>query len=358
MTTTHYLLDGGNVIGEVTGDATTTYLRGVNLISSNGTYYLYNAHGDVVQLTNTNGELTRNYNYDAFGNERDPDEADSNPFRYCGEYYDTETGLYYLRARYYDPLIGRFTQEDTYRGTAKDPLSLNYYTYCNNDPVNYFDPDGHMPVQLLNSLYDLYAMSLMSPIAITNICLLFNEFNLYNGFHEIAQLNIARHLHINFAYSPILEYRINAQNEADIVSNGRLWEVKPITRSGTSQVNRYIEASGLKRGHGFGTIDEIPIWDKYKMKIESDRECGVAHYSFYYTDEQGNRCIVTTREMYETIQEEMASIKSSEVDKNKGYIIADKNLSLNPTLNPTLVGTIIVVSVGALATRFVHKALG
>ena len=171
--TTHYLLDGGNVIGEVTGDATTTYLRGVNLISSSGTYYLYNAHGDVVQLTNANGELTRNYNYDAFGNERDPDEDDSNPFRYCGEYYDTETGLYYLRARYYDPLIGRFTQEDTHWNTVnmiygdnpqkinerEDKLGLkhysyapqisaiiqsgNLYVYAAGNPILYADPTGN-----------------------------------------------------------------------------------------------------------------------------------------------------------------------------------------------------------------------
>ena len=144
QTTTHYLLDGGNVIGEVEGDEIYTYVRGVNLIFGRARYYLYNAHGDVVQLTNTNGELTKNYNYDAFGNERGLDEDDTNPFRYCGEYYDTETGLYYLRARYYDPLIGRFTQEDTHWNTAsmiygdnpqkinerEDKLGLKHYSYA------------------------------------------------------------------------------------------------------------------------------------------------------------------------------------------------------------------------------------
>ena len=154
--TTHYLLDGGNVIGEVEGDEIYTYVRGVNLIFGRARYYLYNAHGDVVQLTNTNGQLTKNYNYDAFGNERAPSEDDANPFRYCGEYYDTETGLYYLRARYYDPLIGRFTQEDTYRGNAKDPLSLNYYVYCYSNPVLYCDSGGHSPVSLLNRWFFKY----------------------------------------------------------------------------------------------------------------------------------------------------------------------------------------------------------
>lgn len=51
---------------------------------------------------------------DAFGNEVNPSNEDSNPFRYCGEYYDVETGTYYLRARYYDPRIGRFLSEDTH----------------------------------------------------------------------------------------------------------------------------------------------------------------------------------------------------------------------------------------------------
>ena len=63
--------------------------------------------------------------------------------RYAGEYFDKETGLYYLRARYYDPYIGRFITEDTYRGKDTNPLSLNLYTYSNNDPINFFDPTGH-----------------------------------------------------------------------------------------------------------------------------------------------------------------------------------------------------------------------
>ena len=76
------------------------------------------------------------------------DASDTNPFRYCGEYYDAETGTYYLRARNYDPAIGRFLEEDAYTGQATDPLSLNLYTYCNNNPVNCFDPTGHATYKL------------------------------------------------------------------------------------------------------------------------------------------------------------------------------------------------------------------
>ena len=113
------------------------YIRGTNLIRSdlNG-FYIYNAHGGVVRLGNSAGAVTKNYLYDAFGNEKNIDEADANPFRYSGEYLDLETNTYYLRARYYDPSVGRFGQEDP----ARD--GTNWYVYGNNNPVSYFDPTG------------------------------------------------------------------------------------------------------------------------------------------------------------------------------------------------------------------------
>ncbi|WP_438498560.1 RHS repeat domain-containing protein, partial [Paenibacillus sp. IHBB 3054] len=106
-------------------------------------YYLYNGHGDVVQIVNTSGEVVNNYTYDEWGNITSQVEGTSNSFKYTGEVYDTETGLYYLRARYYDPSIGRFINEDTYEGQIDNPLSLNLYTYVSNNPLIYTDPTGH-----------------------------------------------------------------------------------------------------------------------------------------------------------------------------------------------------------------------
>ena len=83
------------------------------------------------------------YKYDAFGNEIKKDKKDDNPFRYAREYYDSETGNIYLRARYYAPGLGRFLTRDTYTGEEDDPLSLHLYTYCDNDGVNQIDPSGH-----------------------------------------------------------------------------------------------------------------------------------------------------------------------------------------------------------------------
>ena len=175
-TTTDYYLDGGNVVGEKTGTGITTYLRGGNLLSmtsgSTTQYYLHNAHGDVVNLTNTSGNSTKAYAYDAFGNEKNQASSDANPFRYCGEYLDKETNEYYLRARYYDPSVGRFSQADTHWnpsnmiygdkpqqiGEYQDALGLsryvyapqaaaisqacNLYVYCGNNPLMFVDPTG------------------------------------------------------------------------------------------------------------------------------------------------------------------------------------------------------------------------
>ena len=128
------------------------YVRGTNLLAkfskqsgnvkTDYQYYTQNAHGDVVNLTDADGAITKSYTYDAFGVEQNIDDADTNAFRYCGEYYDAETGTIYLRARYYSPTTGRFISRDTFVGRKEDPLSLNKYTYCANNPVIFTDPQG------------------------------------------------------------------------------------------------------------------------------------------------------------------------------------------------------------------------
>ncbi len=109
---------------------------------ANKSYYLFNAHGDVVQLSDAAGGVTQTYDYDAFGNQKTETPIDTNPFRYCGEYFDAETDTIYLRARYYDPSVGRFTRQDP----AKD--GLNWYIYTANNPIRFIDPSGLIPTAL------------------------------------------------------------------------------------------------------------------------------------------------------------------------------------------------------------------
>nr|WP_275900999.1 RHS repeat-associated core domain-containing protein [Paenibacillus periandrae] len=129
-------------------------------------YYLYNGHGDVVQITDRNGKVQNSYQYDEWGNIQNQKEVVRNTFKYAGEQYDSDTGLYYLRARYYDPTVGRFINKDTYEGDIKNPLSLNLYTYVGNNPLTRIDPSGHDWLNavsgFLDSFVDSYSFGLWS----------------------------------------------------------------------------------------------------------------------------------------------------------------------------------------------------
>ncbi|MEF2964805.1 RHS repeat-associated core domain-containing protein [Paenibacillus sp. M1] len=106
-------------------------------------YYQFNGHGDVVGLTDSQGNQLNTYTYDIWGNPEIEEETVPNVFRYSGEYWDNTTDLQYLRARWYDPNAGRFVSKDSYEGEISNPLSLNLYSYVENNPLIYTDPSGH-----------------------------------------------------------------------------------------------------------------------------------------------------------------------------------------------------------------------
>ena len=113
-------------------------------------YFDKNIKGDVIALYNSSGTKVASYIYDAWGNCTTKTLVSNNfssynPIRYRGYYYDRETGLYYLNARYYNPDWRRFISPDNTSYLDPDtPNGLNLYAYCNNDPVNYSDPSGNI----------------------------------------------------------------------------------------------------------------------------------------------------------------------------------------------------------------------
>jgi RHS repeat-associated protein len=165
-----YIWDGSNIALELDGsdNAIDKYIYGINLVNSdNHGSYLYDGNGSVTALTNGSGVVTKEYRFDAFGVEIDPDLSDLQPFRYkgaAGYYWDNEVGTYRAPVRNYSPILGRWLQEDThwwpynaiFGDNPQDPLGLNIYTpnihairqstnlyvFCGNNPIMYIDPTG------------------------------------------------------------------------------------------------------------------------------------------------------------------------------------------------------------------------
>ena len=125
-------------------------------VKYNGNTYIYrkDIQGNICAILDSNGSIIVQYKYDAWGNHAvlDANGADIteathigniNPFRYRGYYYDTETGLYYLKSRYYDPETGRFISIDDISYLDPETINgLNLYSYCGNNPVMNVDPEG------------------------------------------------------------------------------------------------------------------------------------------------------------------------------------------------------------------------
>ena len=154
-TVTRYFCDNNGLVvaeSDGTGQVTAQNIWGhkalARNIDGNYYYYLYNGHGDVIQILDEAGNTVNSYSYDEWGNILSSQEQISNPMKYAGEYYDEETGLYYLRARYYDPSIGRFISKDRIEGDFSNPMGLNQYAYCVGNPIIYHDCNGFWAAQV------------------------------------------------------------------------------------------------------------------------------------------------------------------------------------------------------------------
>jgi RHS repeat-associated protein len=148
---TRYVVDQNlpyaQVIEEWTnGSPVVSYVYGNDLISQkrggSTLTYLVDGLGSTTALTDENGNLTDRYTYDAYGKLTQTAGTTSNNYLFAGEQWDSNLEQYYLRQRYYDPQIGRFTRMDTHEGILSNPLSLNKYIYAHDNPVLNTDPSG------------------------------------------------------------------------------------------------------------------------------------------------------------------------------------------------------------------------
>ena len=161
-------------------------------------YFKKNLMGDIDRIYDANKNLVAEYKYDAWGNHRvytgtgiditdnssyNSSVAKLNPFRYRGYYYDSETGLYYLNSRYYDPSVGRFINADDISYIQPTDINgLNLFAYCGNNPVMYTDPEGTFAIlSFLISLGISLAITSIGGTIIGGISAGINGENIANG---------------------------------------------------------------------------------------------------------------------------------------------------------------------------------
>lgn len=156
-TVTEYHMAGDLIASETSNGKTMWYIYdcGANLLAVNidGKYYIYirNIQNNTIALVDESGKIVVNYAYDSWGkllsitSSLKDTIGIQNPFRYRGYYYDNETGMYYLKNRYYDPEIRRLLCLDRFFSTGHGSVEKNMISYCLNNPTTYFDPKGNLP---------------------------------------------------------------------------------------------------------------------------------------------------------------------------------------------------------------------
>ena len=139
-------------------------------------YYHFDGLGSVIALTDISGNVVQTYVYDAFGKIVQQTGSIGNPYTYTGREWDAEAGLYYYRARYYDPTLGRFINGDPIGFAGGD---VNFYVYVQNNPVNWIDPWGQEIVIIGRGFYDTYLEPALKPTS--------DIFDVYQGAEQAAK---------------------------------------------------------------------------------------------------------------------------------------------------------------------------
>ncbi len=265
-------------------------------VNYNGTeyYYLRNGQNDIVGLMDESGVRVVEYIYDAWGKLISTTGTlattlgADNPFRYRGYYYDTDTGLYYLKSRYYDPEICRFINADGYASTGQGILGTNMFAYCRDNPVNYTDSAGD------KGFKSVLARAIIKNLMIDSI------------IHRRVQLRVSQDNPGVTYKNPMIIYNSGGRYKGgygfcDLYNpeTGEVWEVKKYTVDGESarkQLENYTKGRlnanlglPLKVGTSpliLNSFEEEVFGNVYQVNCYADPDVqGLIRYNYYRSAE-------------------------------------------------------------------------
>ncbi len=291
-----YYWDRGYMSAESqNGSITAQYFIGPDGIfvrqTSAGTEYMYkNGHGDIMELVD-GFDTTEKYDYDAYGAEKNPNPAHTNPFRYAGEYQDPYSGLVYLRNRYYDASIGRFVSEDTHWnpsnmiygdkeynvGEIKIPdmnaivQSSNLYAYCMNNPMNFVDPSGDSAIAgVILALYG-YAQAVITSPDLQYDMQVF-AYDISQGDYTSAAFDVVDILAPGISGSKMAPKFIRKYFD-DVVGMFRSPGVRAVSNLSTERISHIINGSKGK-DHLWRNVTDNVNWNNIKTFISDTIDNG------------------------------------------------------------------------------------
>ena len=348
-------------------------------------YYHQDGLNNILAVTDASGCVKNTYAYDDFGEVICKNETVSNSILFTGELVD-ESGLTYLRARFYDPTLGRFLTRDTYAGNIENPQSLNLYTYCANNPVLYIDPSGHMRCSQVDDLFggigqgigDTVVSLLNSPKAILELgdAIISGEITtkqlIEAGLEGLVDdyIYVVKNAYILKPSADVSDATVSAYGKrlgyvisdiATAVAGGKAVKILSKTASGKKIAKALQKATGdengARLGEGMNSTVQVPGRAQSRINVSND---GMKHVADrHFSTKNASQFTITQDELKSLLQSKdvvktpvTRTLDSADGIRYVREVNVGRNIGLDKFNNyePTSIMTVLTDKYGNLVT--------